>query len=180
VVDAPPLVNCDTRGKEFVHDPFPESPPEASLSGACRCASGRRAEPAHFEQRDHRTGTRPLLNWIRRGKKKYCEELERWSPPLWARGGSIQPTTGDYPASWRNAAQDSLVDTWGYYNRECTSWVAWRLRGRNGYEMTRAVGNANRWGDWARGRGYAVDGTPRVGRIAVGVRAHLQQSPLYR
>ncbi|MFC3454818.1 hypothetical protein [Amycolatopsis speibonae] len=32
--------------------------------------------------------------------------------------------TDDYPAPWRSAAQDSLLDSWGYYNRECTSFVA--------------------------------------------------------
>jgi hypothetical protein len=58
---------------------------------------------------------------------------------------------------------DSRVDSWGYYNRECTSFVAWRLHSRNGFEMPRAIGNA---GGWGFARGYAVNGTPAVGAIA--------------
>lgn len=74
--------------------------------------------------------------------------------------------TDDYPAQWRNAAQDSTIDSWGYYNRECTSFVAWRLHARNGFEMPRAIGNAGSWGSWFSAHGYAVNGTPGVGAIA--------------
>jgi surface antigen len=43
--------------------------------------------------------------------------------------GAASATAGvdDYPANLKSAAQDSLVDPWGFYNRECTSFVAWRL-----------------------------------------------------
>jgi surface antigen len=74
--------------------------------------------------------------------------------------------TDDYPAQWRNVAQDSAIDSWGYYNRECTSFVAWRLHARNGFEMPRAIGNAGSWGSWFSAHGYAVNGTPGVGAIA--------------
>ena len=33
----------------------------------------------------------------------------------------------DYPSNLKSAAQDSRVDPWNFYNRECTSFVAWRL-----------------------------------------------------
>lgn len=72
----------------------------------------------------------------------------------------------DYPAQWRNAAQDSVVDSWGYYNRECTSFVAWALQSRNGFEMPRAIGNANSWKNWAQQHGYAVDMNPAPGAVA--------------
>ncbi|OLZ53078.1 hypothetical protein BS329_09580 [Amycolatopsis coloradensis] len=72
----------------------------------------------------------------------------------------------DYPAQWRSAVQDSLLDSWGYYNRECTSCVAWRLHARNSFEMPRAIGNAGAWGSWSGQRGYAVNGIPAVGAIA--------------
>src|SRR5207302_4721318 len=57
--------------------------------------------------------------------------------------------TDDYPASLRNAAQDSLVDPWGFYNRECTSFAAWRLA-RDGHPITNWMrgghfGNAWHW-----------------------------------
>ncbi|WP_188317103.1 CHAP domain-containing protein [Solihabitans fulvus] len=74
--------------------------------------------------------------------------------------------TDDYPAEWRNAAQDSRIDSWGYYNRECTSFVAWRLHARNGFEMPRAIGNAGTWGSWFSTHGYAVNGNPAAGSIA--------------
>jgi surface antigen len=87
---------------------------------------------------------------------------------LWStKGGSGSGTrVDDYPSNWKSAAQDSLVDSWGYYNRECTSWTAWRLHSRNGFEMPRAIGNASNWGIWAAAHGYAVDGTPRPGAVA--------------
>jgi surface antigen len=88
-----------------------------------------------------------------------CSALVTNSVAAWA-------GTDDYPAEWRNFPMDSRVDSWGYYNRECTSFVAWRLHSRNGFEMPRAIGNAGGWGSWFAARGYAVNGTPAVGAIA--------------
>src|SRR5690349_9633 len=50
------------------------------------------------------------------------------------RGGGGDPGD-DYPPQLKNAAQDSRLDPWREYNRECTSWVAWALHSRNGFEM---------------------------------------------
>ena len=72
----------------------------------------------------------------------------------------------DYPSQWANASPDSLIDDWGYYSRECTSFVAWRLHSRNGFEMPHAIGNADAWGGWASSHGYTVNGTPTVGSVA--------------
>jgi surface antigen len=55
---------------------------------------------------------------------------------------------GGYPNVWCNAAQDSLVDDYGYYNRECVSYAAWK-RDTMGRMVPRYWGNANQW--WARG-----------------------------
>jgi len=74
--------------------------------------------------------------------------------------------TDDYPSQWKNVAQDSVFDTWGYYNRECVSFVAWRLHDRNGFEMPHAIGNADAWGTWASNHGYTVNSTPAVGAVA--------------
>lgn len=71
----------------------------------------------------------------------------------------------DYPSQWRDAAKDSLVDDWGEYNRECTSFVAWRLHSRNGFEMP-FHDNATGWGTDAKARGYVVNSTPAVGSVA--------------
>lgn len=80
------------------------------------------------------------------------------SPPAYA-------GVDDYPSQWRDVPKDSTVDTWREYNRECTSFVAWRLHSRNGFEMP-FNDNASGWGPDARARGYAVDALPAVGSVA--------------
>ena len=74
-------------------------------------------------------------------------------------------TGDDYPSQWRNIPMDSVFDSWGEYNRECTSAVAWWLHERNGFEMP-FHDNASGWGPDAQSRGYAVNGTPAVGAVA--------------
>ncbi|MGW4651999.1 CHAP domain-containing protein, partial [Kitasatospora sp. NPDC004289] len=71
----------------------------------------------------------------------------------------------DYPAKWRNVPMDSVVDDWRMYNRECTSFTAWRLHSRNGYEIPFHA-NAGDWGYRARDLGIRVDNTPAVGSVA--------------
>jgi surface antigen len=80
-------------------------------------------------------------------------------------GGRGGDPGDDYPSRWRNAPQDSMFDNWREYNRECTSFAAWALASRNGFNMP-FNDNANRWGDRARALGYHVDGSPAVGSIA--------------
>ena len=77
----------------------------------------------------------------------------------------------DYPANLKAAAKDALVDSWNFYNRECTSFCAWRLNSANGIGFTNYYGNvrwgnANHWDDAARSLGIAVNSTPAVGAIA--------------
>ena len=59
-----------------------------------------------------------------------------------------------------------MLDSWGQYNRECTSFCAWRLHSRNGFEIPWAFGYATTWGTHAASLGYAVNSTPAVGSIA--------------
>ncbi len=66
----------------------------------------------------------------------------------------------------KDAAQDSLIDPWRLYNRECTSFCGWRLQSRNGYIIAGAYGNAQDWGTHARNDGYTVDKNPAIGAIA--------------
>jgi surface antigen len=80
------------------------------------------------------------------------------------KGGSGDPGD-DYPAQWKNAPMDSELDQWREYNRECTSFVAWALYSRNGFNMP-FFDNANNWGPDAARRGYAVNSTPAVGSVA--------------
>ncbi len=74
----------------------------------------------------------------------------------------------DYPAKWKNASQDSVIDSWGMYNRECTSFVAYRLSSANKFNLQRGGmdWNASNWGANAKKQGYAVNSTPAVGSVA--------------
>jgi len=86
-------------------------------------------------------------------------------------GGSAvagDPAKGGYPAKWANAPQDSMVDSWGMYNRECVSYTAWKVH-QSGRNMPHwgGRGNANQWPNNARAAGIPVDGSPKVGDVAV-------------
>src|SRR5689334_5463496 len=84
----------------------------------------------------------------------------------------VGATTGvdDYPDRLRNARQDSLVDPWNFYNRECTSFVAWRLNNDAGIAFTNQY-DGHHWGDaaiWkqaALDSGVLVDSSARVGAV---------------
>lgn len=86
-------------------------------------------------------------------------------------GGSVvagDPSKGGYPAKWANAPQDSLVDDWGMYNRECVSYTAWRVHQAYGnMPYWGGRGNANEWPSNARGAGISTGSTPKVGSVAV-------------
>lgn len=66
----------------------------------------------------------------------------------------------------------SYGDPWGFALRNCTSFVAWRLRETNGLaDFSNTMdggswGNAQHWADNARALGYLVDGIPAVGAVA--------------
>lgn len=85
---------------------------------------------------------------------------------LFATGNGSVARGDDYPAQWKNAQQDAVVDSWGLWDRECTSFVAYRLSSVNGYELPRAYGNATSWGTHARSQGIRVDNTPGLGSVA--------------
>jgi surface antigen len=77
----------------------------------------------------------------------------------------------DYPSRLKNAPQDSLVDPWQFYNRECTSWVAWRLNSENqvdfyNYWKGEHWGNASHWKAAAVAAGVTVDNKPTRGAVA--------------
>ncbi len=53
---------------------------------------------------------------------------------------SSNTSGNDYPAKWADPAQDSVVDTWRMYNRECVSFVAWKLSSVEGYQLPLFIG----------------------------------------
>ena len=83
------------------------------------------------------------------------------------------PTAGDpghggYPAVWNNAAQDTLIDNWGMYNRECVSYTAWKVYQTFGYmPYWGGSGNANQWPGDAQRAGIAIGTVPRVHSVAI-------------
>lgn len=106
-------------------------------------------------------------------------ELRRQQIAANSRFGGGSPGTGPacgggYPAMWCEIPQDSVLDYWGMYNRECVSYTAFKvhqdyLMGRNSRDMPYwgGIGNANQWDDNARASGIPVDTHPTVGSIAV-------------
>lgn len=75
---------------------------------------------------------------------------------------------GGYPAKWCEVPQDSVIDSWGMYNRECVSYTAFRVAasGRN-MPYWGGYGNANQWDDNARAAGIPTDSNPRAGDVAI-------------
>ncbi len=75
---------------------------------------------------------------------------------------------GGYPGVWCNAPQDSVIDNWGMYNRECVSYVAFKVA-QSGRHMPYwgGRGNANQWPGSAIADGIPVSSTPRAGDAAI-------------
>jgi peptidoglycan hydrolase CwlO-like protein len=73
---------------------------------------------------------------------------------------------GGYPNRWANVAKDSVLDNWGFWNRECVSYVAWKVSA-TGHYMPHWGGlyDGRHWG----GNAFAwihnadVDNIPRTG-----------------
>jgi len=84
---------------------------------------------------------------------------------------SATPLTNDYPSWLRAQPRDALVDPWYFYNRECTSFTAWRLTNDNRLPFRNNWGgvhwgNAYQWGAAARALGFPINNTPSVGSVA--------------
>jgi surface antigen len=92
--------------------------------------------------------------------------------------GSGNPTPPPPPPPPRVCAKHiwyyngSYGDPWGFALRNCTSFVAWRVRvtdGMAGFENHFGGvhwGNADQWDEAAASLGYLVDGVPAVGAVA--------------
>jgi len=82
--------------------------------------------------------------------------------------GSGPTCGGGYPAKWCEIPQDSVIDDWGMYNRECVSYTAFRVAesGRN-MPYWGGRGNANQWVSDAQSAGIPVDHNPQAGDVAI-------------
>jgi surface antigen len=75
----------------------------------------------------------------------------------------------DYP--YQSASPES-VDPWGFYDRECTSFVAYRLNQLQGFNFSNRMqgghfGDGGNWDDNARSLGFKVNHRPTVGSVMV-------------
>lgn len=84
------------------------------------------------------------------------------------------PGNGGYPSVWANAGQDTMIDSWGMYNRECVSYTAFMVHqdyisGIDSHDMPwwGGVGNANQWDDNAIAAGIPTDSNPTPHSIAI-------------
>ena len=86
-------------------------------------------------------------------------------------GTACDTAHGDtYPSPWCSSAQDSMLDSWGMFNRECVSYTAWRVSESGRYMPPwgwQGLGNANQWDDDAIASGIPVDSRPRAGDVAI-------------
>ena len=69
-------------------------------------------------------------------------------------------------------------DGLGFFQGQCTSWVAYRLGQRNGLAFSnwfegRHWGNASEWAKVARGQGYKPNEVPAVGAVGWYARGHV-------
>ncbi len=91
-------------------------------------------------------------------------------------GGSAvagDPNHGNYPAYLDHAYQDSLLDPWGMYNRECVSYTAWKVYEKTGHmPYWGGHGNANQWPASAQADGIPTGGTPQAGAVAISMNGY--------
>lgn len=73
---------------------------------------------------------------------------------------------GGYPEKWCRQNIDSVLDSWGMYNRECVSYTAYRVAS-SGRTMPYGLGDANNWPDQARALHIPVDSHPKPGDVAI-------------
>ncbi len=89
-----------------------------------------------------------------------------------ALGGAVvsgDPGHGGYPANWDYPVpQDSMLDSWGMFNRECVSYTAWKVYQTYGFmPYWGGVGNANQWPGDAQAAGIPTSSTPKVDSVAI-------------
>ena len=79
------------------------------------------------------------------------------------------PCGGGYPSKWCSIGQDTVVDNWGLYNRECVSYSAWRAVQMGKYVGNfNGQGNAMEWPDSAVAfSGAKIVTKPQVGDVAI-------------
>lgn len=73
---------------------------------------------------------------------------------------------GGYPAVWADVPRGSTIDSWGYYNRDSASYVAFKVY-QSGRHVPYGWGNPNQWPAQAVAYGIPVSSTPQAGDAAI-------------
>lgn len=86
-------------------------------------------------------------------------------------GGTVvagDPNHGNYPGNLDSAPQDSIIDPWGMWNRECVSYTAWKVQEYYGnMPYWGGSGNANQWPSDAQRYGIPTGSIPKVHSVAI-------------
>jgi peptidoglycan DL-endopeptidase CwlO len=87
-----------------------------------------------------------------------------WSNAVCVSSGQVDGSCRRYPIyEW--VSEGSVLDPWGYYKRNCTSYVAWRVA-TTGREVPRGMGDGGNWYYSAGYKGIARGTEPKVGAAA--------------
>lgn len=97
--------------------------------------------------RDLVASSQEQIQTIRAEQSAYFASLVTQSSSVLLEG---DPNKGGYPSRYANSAQDSLVDSWGLYNRECVSYAAWKVH--------QTYGNMPYWGGIGHAWQWAFSG----------------------
>lgn len=117
----------------------------------------------------YRSMSQDNANQINELRRLQQEEIARRSSG--GRGGTVVPglsVNGGYPDKWANSPQNSKVDDWGMYNRQCTSYAAYKvwLAYRN-MPYWGGFGNAWEWKRNAVNYGIPTGKVPKAGSVGV-------------
>lgn len=86
-------------------------------------------------------------------------------------GGFNVPTGvvggGGYPGVWARAPIDTMIDSWGLYNRECVSYAAWKVWSTGRFvPHFQGMGHAYQWVSTTARHGIRSGTTPKEGSVA--------------
>lgn len=123
--------------------------PGAALAGLLMLAAGLSVQAAVAPAASAATGSYPFTNAVCQSATDTFAGVQYCAGSDWALNGRIfDPNYG------------------GYAYRNCTDWVAYRLKTKNGYTMPSSIGDASAWGAYFTKHGLAPNTTPAVGAIA--------------
>ncbi len=132
-----------------------------------QAAKGKQSQLLAYNQ-----GQRDAFNsQIQKNENKIADLRAQQLAANLSLGGQItagNPNHGHYPSYLDRAAQDSLIDPWGMFNRECVSYTAWKVYETFGHmPYWGGVGNANQWPGDARAAHIPTGSTPKVHSVAI-------------